>query len=158
MRCRSRAMNGTSTSARPLSALLSQLLVAFTVELDNEFERQMRESGYPGARLSLVVWTNLMRFIADERTVRELASRSPASESQVKFQVACLEWWGFVELRLEGPQPLRAKRDGWGSGRGIRAVHLVRLMSKGLAVNRIWPPLPPMIEERWRIRFGENEL
>ena len=44
-------------SGRPLSALLSQVLVAFTVEFDNEFERQMAEAGYPGARLSLVVWS-----------------------------------------------------------------------------------------------------
>jgi hypothetical protein len=34
---------------RPLSALLSQVLVAFALELDDEFENQMRESGYAGA-------------------------------------------------------------------------------------------------------------
>ena len=43
-------------SRRSLSALLSQVLVAFTVEFDNEFERKIGEAGYPGARLSLVVW------------------------------------------------------------------------------------------------------
>jgi hypothetical protein len=42
----------------PLSGLLSQALVAFTVELDDEFERRMAESGHRGARLSLV-WSNL---------------------------------------------------------------------------------------------------
>ncbi len=47
----------------PLSSLLSQALVAFTIELDNEFERRMAESGNHGARLSLVVWSNLMRFL-----------------------------------------------------------------------------------------------
>lgn len=45
---------------RPLSALLSQVLVACTIELDNEFELRMSEAGAPGARLSLVVWSNLM--------------------------------------------------------------------------------------------------
>jgi hypothetical protein len=34
--------------ARFLSALLSQVLVAFTVEFDNEFERRMSEAGDPG--------------------------------------------------------------------------------------------------------------
>ena len=45
---------------RFLSALLSQVLGAFRVEFDNEFERRMGVAGYPGARLSLVVWANLM--------------------------------------------------------------------------------------------------
>jgi hypothetical protein len=70
---------------RPLSALLSQVLVAFTVEFDNEFERRMSEAGYPGARLSRVVWTDLMGFIADGPiAVRDLS----------KLQLGCLERWG----------------------------------------------------------------
>jgi hypothetical protein len=32
------------TSCRPLSALLSQILVAYTVELENEFERGRRDA------------------------------------------------------------------------------------------------------------------
>lgn len=59
------------TSRRPLSALLSQALVAFTVEFDNEFERQMGEAGFPGARLSLVMWANVMRFVAAASLRRE---------------------------------------------------------------------------------------
>ena len=51
------------SSGRSLSVLLSQVLVAFTVEFDNEFEQRMGEAGYPGTRLSLVVWANLMRFV-----------------------------------------------------------------------------------------------
>ena len=44
-------------TTRPLSALLSQVLIAFTLELDDEFEKQMRESGYTGASLSVVIWS-----------------------------------------------------------------------------------------------------
>jgi hypothetical protein len=51
------------SSSRSLAILLSQVLVAFTVEFDNEFERRMGEAGYLGAQLSLVVWANLMRFV-----------------------------------------------------------------------------------------------
>jgi hypothetical protein len=66
---------GGVISGRALSALLSQVLVAFTVELDNEFERRMGQAGYPGARLSLVVWANLMRFVAEgAMSVRNLAA------------------------------------------------------------------------------------
>lgn len=65
---------------RSLAALLSQVLVAFTVEFDNEFERRMGEAGYPGARLSLVVWANLMRFVAERGlSVRDLTVRPSRS-------------------------------------------------------------------------------
>ncbi len=50
---------------RSLFALLSQVLVAFTVEFDNEFKRRC-EAGYSGARLSLVVWANIMRFVGED--------------------------------------------------------------------------------------------
>jgi hypothetical protein len=41
-------MPGDRVGRLPLSALLSQVLVAFTIECDNEFERQMphRTSNY----------------------------------------------------------------------------------------------------------------
>jgi hypothetical protein len=132
---------------RPLSALLSQVLVAFTVEFDNEFERRMSEAGYPGARLSRVVWVDLMRFLADGPiTVRELAPGP-----RTKLQLGCLERWGFVTLDERG-------RDGWGSGRGIRSDWHARLTSKGLEAVRTWQPLTDFIERRWEERFGKEEI
>jgi hypothetical protein len=67
----------------PLSALLSHGLVAFTIEFDNEFERQMPhrttrrgsgEEGRPGPWLaSMVMWLKFMRFIpANGISAREL--------------------------------------------------------------------------------------
>ena len=62
---------------RSLSALLSQLLVAFTVEFDNEFERRMYVAGRPGERLSLMIWANLIRFLAvNPVSVRALAAQA----------------------------------------------------------------------------------
>jgi hypothetical protein len=59
---------------------LSQALVAFTIELDNEFELELAQAGYPGERLSLVVWLNLVRFLADgSLTVRALTDKALAS-------------------------------------------------------------------------------
>jgi len=59
----------------PLSALLSQVLVAFTIEFDNEFERQSPHrttncSSAAGSRsgpwlCSLVMWSNCMRFVGE---------------------------------------------------------------------------------------------
>jgi hypothetical protein len=113
---------------RPISALLSQVLIAFTVEFDNEFERRIGEAGHPGARLSLVVWTTLMRFIADSPlSVRDLAAKAREPEAQIKFKLGCLERWGFIKLNH---RELRA--DGWGSGRGIRADWTVHLTTRGI--------------------------
>lgn len=162
-------VQGTA-SPRPLSALLSQILVAFTVEFDNEFERQMAEAGDPGARLSLVVWANLLRFISGGGiAVRDLAAQAMASESLVRYELGCLERWRFVVLEpaeaRSRPVPTRfhrqsgrVRRAGWGSGRGIGAAWLVRLTSRGLTASAIWPPLFDVIERRWERRFGEDEI
>jgi len=158
------------TSDRPLSALLSQTLVAFTIEFDNEFERRMGESGYPGARLSLVVWSNLMRFVSAKGvSVGDLAARALAPQESVKFELGCLERWGYLCLQPDAaddrPIPLRrhrrARRDlreGWGSGRGIRADWIVRFTSTGLKAGEIWPPLFGEIERRWQRRFGDDQI
>ena len=157
-------------SRRPLSALLSQVLVAFTVEFDNEFERRMSESSHPGARLSLVVWTNLLRFVAEGAiSVADLAAKSLAPETQIKFELGCLERWGVIFLKPDAtddrpiatsPHRLsgRELREGWGSGRGIRSDWLTQLTSKGLTASKIWPPLFDLIEQRWEMRFGKDEL
>jgi hypothetical protein len=59
-----------------LSALLSQALVAFTIELDNEFEHLMphrtTSHGAPGTvqgapwLVSMVMWCNCMRLLRPE--------------------------------------------------------------------------------------------
>jgi hypothetical protein len=84
---------------RALPTLLSQALVAFTVELDNEFELQMSESGYPGARLSLVVWLNLVRLVpAGGLAVQDLLARTGGPREALLLQLGCLERWGFLVL------------------------------------------------------------
>src|SRR5262249_27835757 len=86
-----------SDSTCSLSASLSQLLVAFTIEFDNEFERRMGEAGHAGSRLSLVLWANCLRFVAEGGvSVRDLAERALAQDKQVKLELGCLERWGFV--------------------------------------------------------------
>ena len=157
-------------TTRPLSALLSQVLVAFTLELDDEFEKQMRESGYAGASLSVVIWSTLMRFLAGASpSVRNLAAQSLSSEKRVKFELGCLERWSFITLeagtaddrpiavrphRLAG----RLLRGGWGSGRGIRSDWIVRPTAKGRRAIEIWTPLFDEIENRWLARFGSDDI
>ncbi len=162
--------NRAAGSDRPLSALLSQVLVAFTVELDNEFERRMGEAGYPGALLSLVVWSNLMRFLASGAvSARELAARAFAPPERNNSQLGCLERWVFVALRPDAgddrPIPMHVRRlgrkelrEGWGSGRGIRGEWLVHPTTKGRKALEIWPPLFDEIERRWQGRFGRDQM
>jgi DNA-binding MarR family transcriptional regulator len=110
---------------KPLSALLSQILVAYTLELDCEFERRMLETHRGGPRLSLVLWLNLLQFLKDESlSVRKLASRALTAESDLKAVLGCLERRGLVEL-----QP--GMRAGFGSGRGIRADWPIQLTPCG---------------------------
>lgn len=157
-------------TARPLSALLSQVLVAFRLELDDEFEKQMRESGYAGASLSVVIWSTLMRFLAGAGTsVRNLAAQSLTSEKGVKFELGCLERWSLITLEADpaddrpiAVRPHRLKgrllRDGWGSGRGIRSDWIVRPTPKGRRAIEIWTPLFDEIESRWLARFGPDDI
>jgi len=156
-------------SAKTWFALLSQLLVAFTVEFDNEFERRMIQAGYHGALLSMVLWNNLVRFTTQGPiSVRELAHQALAPEAQIKFQLGCLERWGFVVLQPDSPddRPVpsrlhrsgRLLRDGWGSGRGIRSGWKVLLTDKGRKAGELWPPLFGEIERRWQERFGGGDI
>jgi len=132
----------------PLSAILSQILVAYTVELDGEFERRMLQTPTRGARLSLVLWLNLLRFLADGPVAAgTLAARTLTAQAGAAAGLGCLERWGVVTL-----QP--GRRAGFGSGRGIRADWPVRLTAAGAAAVAIWPGLIPEIDARWSKRFG----
>ncbi len=139
-----------SAPTKPLSALLSQILVAYTVELDGEFERLMLATQTRGARLSLVIWLNMLRFLAaGPVSVRTLAAHGLTGEAHATAGLGCLERWGVIVL-----QP--GKRPGFGSGRGIRADWPVRLTASGETAVKIWPGLIQEIDRRWSKRFGED--
>src|SRR5580692_1674481 len=97
-----------------------------------ETDKKSGVAGCPGARLSLVAWTNVLRFVGEGAiSVRNLAGQALAPDNQIKFELGCLERWGFVVLQpdpssgrpvasVAQPQSARELRIGWGSGRGIR--------------------------------------
>jgi hypothetical protein len=140
-------------AALPLSTLLSQVVVAFTIELDNEFERRFLEAG-GGARVtSLTMWSNLLRFVGDGITVRELVAAVGLPESSVRSRLGGVERWGYVSVG-----PSTGKREGYGSARGTNDEWKVRCTSAGERAAAIWPALPGEIEARWRERFGAAEI
>ena len=136
-------------AALPLSTLVSQVVVAFTVELDNEFEHRFREAG-GGARItSLTMWSNLLRFVADGITVRELSAAVGLPKSNVLSRVGGLERWGFVSVG-----PSTARREGYGSATGVKDDWVAQFTPAGHRAAGIWPALLGEIEARWRERFG----
>jgi DNA-binding MarR family transcriptional regulator len=142
------------SSSTSLSTSLSQTLVAFTIELDNEFERRFEESG-GGARVtSLTMWSNLLRFVVEGITVREFVAAVGLPKSQGLSRLGGVERWRYVSV---GPGS-GEKRAGYGSARGTKDDWLVRFTPAGLRAAEIWPTLPAEIEARWRKRFAAGEV
>lgn len=136
-----------------LSSLLSQALVAFTIEADNEFELRMphRTSDFGAGAAgsgpwltSLAMYLNCMRYVDQAGiTVAELAglARTPAN-------LAGMLRWGYVTI------------DGAGRGSGAKPApgSVIRATARGARAREAWRPLPELIEQRWRQRFGEPAL
>jgi hypothetical protein len=144
-----------------LSELLSGALVAFTIEVDNEFEARMphhttqerrRSSKRPGkgraARgergpwlVSLAMFENCLRWLPEDGlTVGELEglARTPTNLDGMRR-------WGYVGA--ESPRGGRVAKPGQ------RTV--LRATEDGRAAAAIWRPLPSEVEARWRQRFGD---
>jgi hypothetical protein len=137
----------------PLSTLLGQVVVALTIELDNEFERRLQEAG-GGARVtSLTMWSNLLRFVGEGITVRELVAAVGLPKSSVLSRVGGVERWRYVSVG-----PATGNREGHGSARGVKDESVVRFTPAGRRAAGIWPTLPGKVEERWRERFGAAEI
>jgi DNA-binding MarR family transcriptional regulator len=127
--------------AAPLSTLLSQALVAFTIEFDNEFEHRMphRTATGPAAKsragpwlVSQAMWANLMQFVGEDGT--------PLNDLRVQARMTNLNGlrrWGYVAVSSDA---------------------IVRPTAKGRQAQEIWRPLGDEIEGRWRARFGAAEV
>ena len=125
----------------PLATLLSHALVAFTIELDNEFERQMPHrttSNRAASRgnpwlVSLAMWSTCMRFVPDDGvTVREL-ERLARTPTNLNGMVR----WGYVVVGPDGR---------------------VRPTAAGRRAQELWRALPAVIEERWEARAGKDSV
>jgi DNA-binding MarR family transcriptional regulator len=149
------------TGELPLSAQLSQALVAFTIEFDNEFERRMphrttRHGSTPGMDrppylVSMAMWVNCMRFVPEEGIpAAELARRAQVTGPSMAGVLKRMgEWWGYLAAGA-GP-----------AGGGTKAppsARLVRPTAAGRRAQAVWAPLEREIEDRWRARFGAAEI
>jgi DNA-binding MarR family transcriptional regulator len=141
----------------PLSALTSQALVAFVVELDNEFEHQMphRTTSYGSASgsgrvpwlVSMAMWVHCMRHVPEDGIpAGELAGKTQLGPKATQMLVTRMSaWWGYLTVE---PGP------GGSGARSARAALTVRPTRVGRHAQQIWAPLPGIIESRWRDRAG----
>ncbi|MGC2639390.1 MAG: hypothetical protein WA294_19550 [Acidobacteriaceae bacterium] len=145
-------------SRPPLTTLLSQALVAFTIEFDNEAEQRMPHTTTdhgrtPGALVapwlaSMAMWFNCMQYVNEQGIpLRELhrLARTPTNLDGMRR-------WGYIFLE---PDPADARR------KPPQADWIVRARRGGRLIRQVWQPLFAEIEDRWRQRFGSpamNEL
>lgn len=126
-----------------LSTLLSQVLVAYTIEVDGDFEAVMphRTALTRAARApaqgpwltSLAMWANFLRYVPEGGiAVGELSVRAGIR----KLETAGMTRWGYVTLEDGMLRPTRA----------------------GAAAARLWAPIEKRVESRWRARLGDNAL
>ena len=140
------------TAAHPLPTLLSQALVAHTVELDNEAEHRLphRTTRHDGPRaepngpwlVSFALWANVLQYVdGDGTTVADLRARAGTDELLLNG----LRRWGYVSLTPPEGQPLRNPPQDEVVVRPSKAGHMAR---------EVWPPLPALVDDRWRARLG----
>jgi len=147
---------GDAGSVRlPLSALLSQVLVAFTIEADNEFERRAphrttnhgRTAGQRSGPwlASMAMWWTCMRFVGEDGiTVAALGERARTGTN-----LRGMQRWGYITVAPD-PADSRPKPPS--------AELVIRATAKGHQAQDVWRSLPGAIEERWRARFGGEAI
>lgn len=141
-------------------ALLSQALVAYTIEVDNEVERRMPHftlkygSSNPGFGspwlISSAFWFNFLRYAGHGMTpVSELATRSGYPEARVTSAVAGLTRWGYV-LHHPDPndgRPKPPKRD-W----------VVTPTTNGKRWHEAFPEVIADVETAWTNRHDADAM
>lgn len=141
------------TEPLPISALLSQALVAFTVEFDNEFEHRMphrtsadrgRGDAPRGPWLvsAAMYWTCLRHLPPEGTTIAELEQRA-----RTRTNIDGMRRWRYLTIEPASPPGARKRPAPTAVLRPTRA---------GLKARSVWAPLFAEVEERWEQRFGSE--
>lgn len=155
-----RSVASARVSGLPLSTPLSHLLIAFTIEFDNELDHRLVETDLDRRLpISMVMWSNFMRFVGDGVTIGELPAAAGIPKSRTLSTLGGMERWRYVFVSADAAgKPTAAKRDGWGSARALRREWFVRPTPVGRKTQEIAPPLFGEIEKRWKNRFGSEAI
>jgi len=136
----------------PLSTLLSQALVAFTIEFDNEAESRGVHSTTRGSAadaggpwlVSQAMWANFMQYIdADGVPLAELEGLDRITN------LVGMKRWGYITVApaLAGELTEPPRPD-----------LVIRPTRAGRKAQAIWRPLAGEIEQRWKERFGDEQV
>lgn len=140
-----------------LCTSLSHVLVAYTIEFDNEFELRLSKTWARPFLTSIVAWANVMRHVPEDGiTVEELIRRSGLARGALTSFLGGMERWNYLRVQEDPNAPDPPHRAGYGTARGIKPTSLVRPSGTGEMTQRQWAPLVDEIEGRWRVRFGDH--
>ena len=139
----------------PLSTLLSQALVAFTIEADYEFEQRMphsttggRAPGQAARRggpwlISMSFWSMCLAHVPPEgTTVGDVIERGFLEDTFLLGTNPGMVRWGYLRLERGESTSKRPSRS-W----------LVRLTAAGRQAQEVLAPKPHLVEQRWRQRW-----
>jgi DNA-binding MarR family transcriptional regulator len=139
----------------PLPTLLSQALVAYTIEFDNEAGHLLPHStsehgatagsGPKPWLASMVMWCNCMKYVGPDGVQlgeMERLARTPTN-------LAGMQRWRYITI-TPGPNDRDGKRPGPDA--------VVRATEGGRKAQEVWGPLFGVIDDRWRQRFGEHAI
>lgn len=145
----------------PLSALLSQAYVAFAIEFDNEFEHRAphRTTNFgrtPGFErvpwlVSMPMWLRFLRWVPNEGiAAKALQAQIAISSKGLQTWLTRLgKWWGYLAIE----EPDTKSRSG-----RIGPEAMVRPTDGGRRAIEVWRTLTPVVESRWRERFGKEAV
>ncbi len=136
----------------PVFALLSNALVAYTIEFDNEADRRIEHhtTNHGGNRksvwlVSMAMWFNCMRFVGeDPLRVGELERLARTTTN-----LDGMRRWGYVTVEAD---PGDIKK------RPARRDLLICATKKGMLARRVWESLFEELQKRWESRFGKTEI
>jgi hypothetical protein len=141
------------TAGFPLPGLLSQLLIAFTIEFDNESEHRLPHRTTLGAAggqgrgpwlVSQAMWTNFLQYLGEDgMPLGEIGDLAHITN------LAGLQRWGYITVAPDPAdgRPAPPRRD-W----------IVRPTRAARRAQQVWEPLAGIIEDRWRARFGADAI
>jgi DNA-binding MarR family transcriptional regulator len=132
----------------PLPTLLSFVLVAFTVEFDNEAEHRLphRTSDFGGTPfslwlVSLAMYFNCLQFVPEQG----IGMRELELQARTRPNWDGMRRWGYVFFAPD-PKDHRPHPPHW--------AWLVRTTPQGRAAQEGMKALLPELEQCWRKRFG----
>jgi len=125
----------------PLTALLSHVLVALTIEIDNEVERRAPHRTTrqgPSERtgpwlVSTVMYFNCMHHVDDAG----ITAKDLERQARTKTNLHGMQRWGYITLGEDGK---------------------VYPTAAGRKAREIWEKLFPIVEGTWQDRYGEARI